>query len=576
MFGFSYIESNNKKYHFPEESYQTVSGIDFIARNQLIDKFADDKVFFDNDNYLIILDGVVINKKKLLAEARENNWADYIRCSYETKGETFFDEFRGSFSGVVKDKLKQKTIIFSDHIGTKFLYYIKQDDFFYVTSFMPNTYHFMKENGIDYKMSREGAYMLLTFGYMIEDNTICDKVKKLFPGHYITIQNGNIQEKEFCHISNKKENISVDDAVELIDSHFRRACKDEFEKDDEYSYEHFVNLSGGLDSRMTSLVADDLGFKKQMNVTFSQSGYWDEIIPQQITEDYKHDWIFKNLDSGLWLLDFEEVIKRTGGNVLYHGQAHGRSLMNNLNTSSYGIDHTGQLGDVFVGRTYAGKPINHDFDEYKMTDGAYSRKLTYRLQDYNLKYEYENREIGVLYNRGFNGINNGIVPLYEFIETFSPFLDIDFIKSSLKIPVCWENKNLVYEKWIEKKYPDFLKYGWEKLQGHRINEKKIELFGRKFYKDEFAVLLKKKFLKMFSANKSQQQTPNKNNMNPIAYYIKTNPYVNNILYNYVDKNIDIIQDSELREDLKMLLCSDNGFEITQAITLIATSKLFFS
>ena len=576
MFGFTYLEDNNQKYNIQDLSCKALKGKDYIACNNMINRFSQDKVFYDSEKYLVILDGVIINKNEILKSLKEDNWANSIIDLYNQKGETFFNLFRGSFSGIIKDKTLGKTIIFSDHIGSKILYYIKENDFFFVTSYMPNTYSFMKDNNIHYSMSHEGAYMLLCHGYMIDDVTICEQVKRIYPGHYLVLENNILHDKEFCKFNNKKTNVSIDEAVEIIDNYFSKACQNEFEKDCEYSYKHIASLSGGLDSRMTSLIADELGYKEQLNITFSQSGYWDETIPRQITEDYRHDWIFRNLDSGRWLLDYEDIINVTGGNVLYYGQAHGNSLLKLLNTNDYGILHTGQLGDVFVGRTYAGESYKEDFAPYKLEDRAYSTKYIDKLSNYKLKYEHENKELGVLYNRGFNGMNNGIVCIYNKLESYSPFLDVDFIKQSLQLPVIWNNKNLIYNSWIEKKHPNFLNYGWEALNGHRINEKKKKIFKYEYYKDEWYFLIREKILTLFGKQRGLPYIVEKHNMNPIAYYINHYDYIRSNLNKYIKENINYIQDMELRKDLNDLFKIGNGPEITQALTLIATNKLFFS
>lgn len=576
MFGFSFLKNRNKRYLINHKSQETFHGEDFVACNCMIKKFVQDKVFFKSNRYLIILDGVIINKKEILKLYKEENWTNCIIKLYEQEGETFFDKLRGSFSGILKDNNIDKTIIFSDHIGSKIIYYIKDKEFFFATSFMPNAYSFMKDNNIHYSMSHEGAYMLLNNGYMLDDITICEQVKRIYPGHYLVLENNFLHDKEFCKINNNNINISIDDAVEIIDHYFVKACKDEFEKDLEYSYEHIASLSGGLDSRMTSLIADELGYKKQLNITFSQSGYWDETIPRQITEDYNHDWIFKNLDSGRWLLDFEEVINTTGGNVLYFGQAHGNSLFRLLDVTPYGILHTGQLGDVFVGRTYAGESDNGGFAPYILTDRAYSIRFIDRISNYRLKYEHDNHEIGVLYNRGFNGMNNGLVCIYNKLETYSPFLDVDFIKNSLSLPVIWNNKNIIYNTWIEKKHPNLLRYGWEALDGHQINEKKKKIFGQERYKDEWKFIIREKILTLFKKQRGLPYILEKHHMNPIAYYIDNYNYVSSTLNHYVKENIDLISDKELRNDLETLFNTGRGTEKTQAITLIATNKLFFS
>ncbi len=57
----------------------------------------------------------------------------------------------------------------------------------------------------------------------------------------------------------------------------------EFDKDIEYGYKHLVSLSGGLDSRMTTYVANDLGYGDSIvNLTFSKTNYVDEQTAKDI------------------------------------------------------------------------------------------------------------------------------------------------------------------------------------------------------------------------------------------------------------------------------------------------------
>ena len=73
----------------------------------------------------------------------------------------------------------------------------------------------------------------------------------------------------------------------------------------EYGYNHICSLSGGLDSRMTAIVAHEMGYDQQLNITFSQSDYLDETIAKQIASDYGHNWMFKSLDNGIFLFDID-------------------------------------------------------------------------------------------------------------------------------------------------------------------------------------------------------------------------------------------------------------------------------
>lgn len=68
----------------------------------------------------------------------------------------------------------------------------------------------------------ESAYLLLTYGFMLEGRTLCDKVFKLKPGYYLLVQDGKISEKRYCLLNNEPDySMSENEAIELCDSEFR-------------------------------------------------------------------------------------------------------------------------------------------------------------------------------------------------------------------------------------------------------------------------------------------------------------------------------------------------------------------
>ena len=118
---------------------------------------------------------------------------------------------------------------------------------------------------------------------MLEDNTLFNEIKKLIAGHYILIKSGKLHIVQYYKLSNiPNYDQSQQKIIENIDILFRQAIKRAFDKDKEYGYKHLVALSGGLDSRMTTWVAHDMGYGENIvNFTFSQSDYLDETIPKK-------------------------------------------------------------------------------------------------------------------------------------------------------------------------------------------------------------------------------------------------------------------------------------------------------
>lgn len=133
-----------------------------------------------------------------------------------------------------------------------------------------------------YQLDEIGVKMLLSYGFMLEDYTLCKEVKKIKPGEYITYEKRCIEVKQYYRLNNECNYlIPEDEAIDILDKLFRQAVKRQFEKDEEYQYDHIVALSAGLDCRMTSFVAHDLGYTTQTNITFSQSEYYDDYVSKK-------------------------------------------------------------------------------------------------------------------------------------------------------------------------------------------------------------------------------------------------------------------------------------------------------
>ena len=342
------LKFNTKKTNTPNIVYDDIIYEGINIQQFTLNRFLNDKCFVETEDFIIVLEGVIYNKKEILIDSL--TWAESLINLYKIKGEHFFKTFRGSFSGVLIDKKNNKSYVFTDHLGTKNIYYYKDDESFIVSSEIRDIYKTLKSNNIEYHLDENASQMLLTYGYMLEDFTLCDKIKKVRPGTVLTYNQNSLIETLYYKLplSTLEGSINESEVIDTLDAKFKLALSRQFDKDIEYNYKHFVGLSGGLDSRMTSWVAHQMGYENQLNFTFSQSNYLDETIPKQIASDLKHEWIFKTLDNGLFLKDIEEVTKLSGGNVLYYGLAHSYSLLNNINFRGLGIVHTGQLGDIII------------------------------------------------------------------------------------------------------------------------------------------------------------------------------------------------------------------------------------
>lgn len=393
--------------------------------------------------------------------------------------------------------------------------------------------------------------------------TLCREIRKIHPGSYITIEQETIEEHSYYYLNNKQDKLlSEQEIINKTDELFRKAVQRQFDKDIEYGYKHLCALSGGLDARMTTFVADELGFNNQLNFTFSQSDYYDDFLPKHMARDLKHEWLFKSLDNGLWLYDVDRITQVTGGNVLYYGLAHGDSLFRLFNFEEYGLVHSGQLGDVILST----KVVKND-ERYEIGDGAYSTKYLQLLNDVVLP-QYPNKEIGCFYTRYLNGTNNGIQNIFNYSETYSPFLDLEFIEFCLSIPNNLRYNHRIYKKWIIQKYPQAAEYVWETTHS-KITTPVISVGHKSATITDVPRMIYHKLRNIIGIEDI------KTGMNPIGKYLQENNKLCNYLNNYF-AYVDCIQDVELRKVIEAIKNNGTSVEKVQAVSLLSALKMFFS
>lgn len=538
-----------------------------------ISAFGNHKFLIDDSDFLILFDGVVFNWSELPSYGNSQSYDKIIKNIWLKESYQFPRLLRGSFNGIIFDKNKEELVIFNDHIGSKAVFYsILSNKNIIVSSDIAKIYDLRTKIGNENRLSISSAQNLLSCGFMMGNETLCNEVLRVIPGTVIRI-NKSVDEVTYNNINNEEDfDLSETEHINNIEVLFNEAINRQysveyegFEQKDRL--ESLVCLSGGLDSRMTSLVGHKQGFSNQLNITFSQSGYLDENIAQRIASDYNHDWLFKSLDTGKYLMLVDEITEYTGGNVLYYGLAHGYSMTKLMNLTDYKLLHTGQLGDVVLGSYFS--TLDHN-KKYQYSDGAFGSFLSKTI--INNSEKYANEEIGKFYNRGFNGILiSGHTMIQQHMETASPFLDYDFMTYCLRIPIKYRYNHYIYKKWIMEKHPEIAKYEWEKIKA-KITTPQISILGRKFPITQVPNILCKKIGQIFFSQKDVLMT--KKHMNPIAYHIANNNNVSKYLDNYYNEVINMINDEDLKITVQKLYNDGNSMDKIKCISLLSAIKRF--
>ncbi len=466
---------NSKEYDyfgnkpFVEDDYHYDN---FHIRRKLNNKFLDDKLFQDDEKLFIAIDGVLLNSKQLKDKLALKNNFDLVKQLYNTQGKEFIKSLKGDFSLVLYDKEQKDLVIYTNTTTSKPLYYWvdKEKKEFYFGS---NAFHLastLKQNDKSLTVNEFAFYSVASFGYLYGDHHFANEIKKLGGGDFLifSLNKGYKIENYFQLKSFPQLELSLSQCVEQLNFLFREAIKLQYDKNEEYGYRQLANLSGGLDSRLTTFVGYDMGYKNIDAITFSSKGHWDGIIAKQIAEkyDFKHSLIY--IDDGEHLKNYEDSLKINGGLLSYYFSNQVFRLYDQIDFRDYGLMHTGHLGNATLASTFHNERSHYKYNypnpHYKDT---YRTKLELEIVEQMDK--HESNEIMNFYNRGFNFTQVGNQYNYPYSECAAPFTDKEFSQFCLQIPLSFRNNYKLYLKWISDCYPELGKFYYDSTKRRTLN-----------------------------------------------------------------------------------------------------------
>ncbi|WP_418223339.1 asparagine synthase-related protein [Clostridium isatidis] len=530
----------------------------FIIYKNFNGKFEKEKVFKESEDLIIVIDGVILNNKELQAEYDAIDNFTLLKKMYLKKGMEFVDDLSGNYYGMIYDKVKDEFYVFTNHLNNKPVYYYfnKEKSIFVASSDLFDLVKALKELGVTANLDELGVYYLLTFGYMISDTTLIENVKKLEPGTILKLKDYKIDKKQYFFIDNEDYlNDSEEEVMHNMNVLLKEAINKAFQKDIENGYKHIAYLSGGLDSRMISIIAKKLGYDNITTITFSENYSRDEKIARKIADDFKLNHIFKSLNNGNFLKDIDLAVKSNFGQNIYSGAAHLVTTNNLINFDNFGFIHNGNLADVMHGDYIEAR--RHT--EPNIENWMYSKTLKHRVEHIipMVKEKYRNEEKFAIYNRGINGMYNGSISSLDISETCEPFTNKDLVAYCSRMKPEHKYKENLFIKMIQKYYPEATNYKWQKwnLKPTKFNTKFMGTFPGKVFR-----VLDTQF---------QRFTTQSNNMNPFDKWYNNNESLRNFINDYLRENIYLLEGyPDIASDCRLLIENGNVFEKTQVMTLL--------
>lgn len=528
-----------------------------VIKQNVLDSFKNDKIIFENEDAMIVTDGIIYNLQELKKTYNATDLSQLILI-LSKKSEDFFKCFSGHFSGAIYYKKTKKIVAYTNQLGDRAIYYYfdKQTKKFIVASQVNYIVDTLKKNKISRTIDNEGVNIFLDFGFFFDESTFIEEIKRLYPGTYIVIDTLNVEIKEYYKAEYEKKQTDIDTAIEQIDVAFDNSLRRIYNKAKENDYNCIVDISGGLDTRIISYASKKLKEENVVLLSYSQSGSNEEKIAKEIANNLKYDLYLKTLDNGKCLYDIDNLVFMNNGSAFYHGITGGFRFLEILNPRKYAIEITGLLGNVYDNSMITEKGDVRPDINYRKFIATKKGILDNKYEEHEILKRFSNNDLFWLYTRGIMAGMSTFMTRQNFIEPVTPFGDLEFLEAFLTIP--WKDrieKNIL-RNWLIRKYPEAAKIKYAATDFSILDENKP------FFKQKMiANLYMKKLVTLF------QKKPLPHNMNPINYWIQNDSNLERYIENYFYNNLNLMDvNNEIKNKMKYLFINNNEF-IDKSIVL---------
>ncbi len=234
----------------------------------------------ESGRYTIIFNGEIYNylelKQPLLqagVKFKSESDTEVLLNLYKLKGEQCLHDLNGFFAFAIYDKEEQSLFLARDRMGIKPLIYYQDEDKFLFGSEMKA----MLEYGIRKEINFDALSMYLELNYLPAPFTMLRGIKKLRPGHSITIKGKSVRETEWYKVP---EPVADDESA----SSYESASKQLQELLDKAVQRRLVAdvpigafLSGGIDSSViTALASRHVDQLNTFSIGYRDDKFFDE------------------------------------------------------------------------------------------------------------------------------------------------------------------------------------------------------------------------------------------------------------------------------------------------------------
>ncbi|MFZ0814460.1 MAG: asparagine synthase (glutamine-hydrolyzing) [Candidatus Sulfotelmatobacter sp.] len=253
----------------------------------------------------IVYNGELYNFREVRAKLqleglRFSSYSDteVILKAYGHWGEQCLHEFRGMFAFAIWDAPHHRLFVARDPMGIKPLYFWQSDRYFVFSSEVRTL---LGTGLIPRRIDSAGLVNYLAFGSLYDPNTLIEGVNALPPGHYLTWENGKLEQVQYWDLIGP-----LPEEAETIDSY--RSCDGTEEKRPECESEIAdlldesvrmqlvsdvpvgVFLSGGIDSSSLVGILSRSGVRPStFSIVFREADYSEAEYSRAIAQQFRTD-----------------------------------------------------------------------------------------------------------------------------------------------------------------------------------------------------------------------------------------------------------------------------------------------
>jgi asparagine synthase (glutamine-hydrolysing) len=254
----------------------------------------------DDGRYVLVYNGEIYNFKDFYPELKSNGFdirtnsdTEVLMKLFQLHGLKMLSRLNGMFAFAIWDKMEKKLTVVRDRMGVKPLYY----------SFYNETFYFASEQkalftaGVPLKMAQDGLEEYIFNRFVAGENTLYENVKKVLPGHIMTIhEGGKVTTEKWWNLKKEIQNQpEIKNPVEWFRETFDDSIKLRMVSDVPVG----VLLSGGLDSSSVLASLHHQKYKdiQTFNIGFKEKEHNEAHLAKMMAEKFDYGFHTMQLEN---------------------------------------------------------------------------------------------------------------------------------------------------------------------------------------------------------------------------------------------------------------------------------------